>query len=212
MDNPRSVLLVDDHRLIRAGLRELVDAVKGYEVIAECGSAEDAVAALRKFKPDILIVDVQLPGRTGLSLLEELREISPNTAAIVLSMHDSPDYIADALRKGALSYLLKESAEQDLETALHAVSENRRFLPENLRFSEEPVVSDHDQVPVILGLTARQSEVLYYLARGETIKEVAYRLNISRKTVETHRAAAMAHLGMNTNGDIVRYGVLRGWM
>lgn len=212
MNDPRSVLLVDDHRLIRAGLRELVESVEGYEVIEECGSAEEAVAALRTYQPDILVVDIQLPGRTGLSLLKELKSISPGTAAIVLSMHDSPDYVADALSNGALSYLLKESAEQDLDNALRAVSRGYRFIPDGLNYSEETSIKADDAVPEIPGLTARQCEVIYLLAKGETIKEVAFRLDISRKTVETHRAAAMSHLRLSTSGDIVRYGALRGWL
>jgi DNA-binding NarL/FixJ family response regulator len=210
----RRVALVDDHALVRAGLRALVEDQPGYEVVAEGNDGRDVEAILVEMKPDVLLLDINMKYLNGLDALQELQARYPEVQVLILSMHDTPDYVLAALRYGARGYLLKDAAAQELDMALRALARNESYLSPGIAQTviqsaivESPLRSKvaHSSV-----LTPRQTEILRLIARGCSTKAIGHGLGISIKTVETHRSQIMARLNLHDVPSLVLYAVREG--
>jgi DNA-binding NarL/FixJ family response regulator len=206
------VLLVDDHALVRSGIRALLDAIPGVTVVAEQGSAEEALALVREGAPDIVITDISMKGMNGLALAEQLRQVAPATRVIILSMHDDLEYAQQALRAGAAGYLLKDAATAELERALREVAAGGSyFSPAVSTKVMQAYVQQLDGAPSRPdALTERQREILRRLAQGKRAKEIAFDLKLSVKTVEAHRSQIMERLGIRDLAGLVRFAVREG--
>lgn len=205
------VLIADDHGIVRAGLRMLLDRQEGIHVVAE---ADDGVAAVEQAlaqKPDIAILDVAMPRMTGLQAARHIKEQAPEVNVLLLSMHDDERYLLEALKAGASGYVLKRAADTDLVDAVRAVARGHSFISPHAegtlikRFLENPPDSDPTEK-----LTPREREVVKLIAEAYTNKEIAAILNLAEKTVESHRANVLAKLGMRDRVELVRYAIRRG--
>ena len=205
------VLLADDHSLVRAGIRSLLNAMADVQVVAEASSGEEALALAAREQPDIVLMDIAMKGITGLEAAARMREAHPNVRVLILSMHAGEEYVLQALRAGAAGYLLKDAATGELELALRSVMRGESWLsPAVSRQVVEGYVqrAGADATPDVL--TARQREVLRLVAGGKSTKEIAFFLNLSVKTVETHRAQIMERLGIRDVPGLVRYALRTG--
>lgn len=205
---PTRVLLVDDHALFRAGVRMLLGTIPGIEVVAEAATGEEALEVLREHPIDVVLLDIALPGMSGMTAAHKMHEQHPKAQLIVLSMYKEEEYVAGALRAGASGYVLKDATKDELRMAIEAVRRRQTFI--------SPAVSHMLIAPFVQAagesdpLTLRQRQVLTLLARGFNAKQVAARLQLSTKTVETHRAMLMERLGLRNLPALVLYAVRNG--
>jgi DNA-binding NarL/FixJ family response regulator len=205
------VLLADDHALVRAGIRSLLGAMAEVQVVGEASSGEDAIEVACREQPDVVLMDIAMKGMTGLAAAGVMRERCPSVRVLILSMHSGEEYVLRALRAGAAGYLLKDAATGELELALRSVMRGESWLsPAVSRQVVEGYVqrTGGDAAPEVL--TARQREVLRLVAGGKSTKEIAFLLNLSVKTVETHRAQIMERLGIRDVAGLVRYAIRTG--
>ncbi|HXF99107.1 MAG TPA: response regulator transcription factor [Gaiellaceae bacterium] len=204
------VLIVDDHAVVRAGLRRVLDAEPDIETVGEAESADRAVFEALHHRPDVILLDVVMPGKSGIDVLPTLRRDVPESKVLVLSMQDDPRYVREAFEAGASGYVMKEAADTEVVDAVRAVAAGARYLhpalgarlvaaeaEERRRAEEEP-------------LSEREREVLRLLALGHTNQEIARMLYISVRTVETHRAHIMRKLGLHTRAELVRHALAQG--
>ena len=208
---PLRVLLVDDHALVRAGMRSLLQDLPDVEVVAEAGDGAEALAAAERERPDVVLMDIAMKGMNGLEAAARLREGLPGVKVIILSMHTSEEYVLLALRAGAAAYLIKDSATSELELALKCVMRGETYLSPAI--SRQVVDGYVQRVGASAGpepLTPRQREVLKRIAEGRSTKEIAFELSLSVKTVETHRAQIMERLGIRDVAGLVRYAMRAG--
>jgi DNA-binding NarL/FixJ family response regulator len=199
---------------MREGLRMVLDRENGLEVVAEAGDGLAALNLTRELRPDVVVMDISMPGMNGLKATEMLKMQSPATKVLILTRHTDSSYVQQLLGSGASGYLLKQSASKELIRAIQRVSAGHSYL--------DPAVTEQVVGSIVAGaqrgtsgaksLSKREADVLRFIALGFLTKEVASRLGISIKTVETHKANAMTKLGMCSRIDIVRYAVLRGWL
>jgi two-component system, NarL family, response regulator NreC len=206
------VSLCDDHALVRAGLRRLLEAVPDVTVVSEAATADEAVEQACASQPDVLLLDVVMPGRSGIEVLQELGEVAPQTKVLVLSMQDDPAYVRQAFAAGADGYMLKEAAESELVSAIRDVADGHPYLHPLLgaRLADaEPLTKScaHNKA-----LSDRERDVLHLLALGHTNKEIAKLLFISVRTAETHRARIMEKLGLHSRAELVRYALAAGML
>ena len=203
------VLLADDHTLVRAGVRRILESQPGFEVVGEVADGAAALAALAKTRPDVLVLDLSMPGMDGFELLQRARAAAPEVKRLVLSMHKDPEYVARAVRDGADGYLLKDSAVQDLVSAIEAVRAGRTFHSPEVQRSLSEIVRGVPASP-LEELTAREREVLKCIAEGLSSKDIAARFDISTRTVETHRANLMRKLAVRSVAQLVRLAIREG--
>ncbi len=210
--NPVRVLLADDHILVRAGLRKLLESLPNIEVV---GEASDGLALLElaaRMQPQLILMDIAMPGLNGLEATGRITKAWPDMRVLILSMHQNSEYIRQALRQGAVAYLLKDSAPMELELALKAVLNGETYLSPAV---SKGVVSDYvqrlrnEEQPIDV-LTPRQREVLQLIAEGQSTKDIARRLDLSVKTVETHRTQLMKQLDIHEVTGLVRYALRAG--
>ncbi|MCU0223983.1 MAG: response regulator transcription factor [Acidobacteria bacterium] len=206
------VILADDHHLVRSGIRALLESITGVLVVAEAGDGREALELIERHRPDVALLDITMPGLNGLEVAARVRESSPRTRVVVLSMHAGETYVAQALRAGVAGYLLKDSAASDLQVALEAVGRGGTFLSPSI---SQQVVSSYlrGELPAadpLGGLSPRQREVLQLIAEGRSTKEIAADLELSIKTVETHRAQIMERLGIHDVPGLVRFAIRSG--
>jgi DNA-binding NarL/FixJ family response regulator len=205
------VLLADDHALVRAGIRSLLGSMVDVKVVAEASSGEEALELAARDLPDVVLMDIAMKGITGLEAAARLRERHPSVRVVILSMHSGEEYVLQALRAGAVGYLLKDAATGELELALRSVIRGESWLsPAVSRQVVEGYVQrvGGEAAPDLL--TARQREVLRLVAGGKSTKEIAFLLSLSVKTVETHRAQIMERLGIRDVAGLVRYALRTG--
>jgi len=203
------VIIADDHTLVREGIKSLLSDVEGIEVIAETGDGEETLLKTSTFKPDILILDISMPKVFGIRFCEKIKEISPETKIIILSMHFSKEYVREAFKYGAKGYILKDSTFTELEFAIKSVYEGNMYISPNI---SQILVEDYLDLlenPLEI-LTERQKEILKLIAEGYSIKEIANRLNLSVKTVETHKSQIMDKLGIYDIPGLVKYAIKHG--
>lgn len=209
---PIRIVLADDHRLVRAGIRSLLEDIKGAEVVAEAEDGREALRLIEKHQPDIALLDIGMPGLGGLEVAAQTHQLAPNTRVMILSMHAAGPFVARALRVGVAGYLLKDAAPAELRVAIAAVAKGDVYLsPAISRQVAEGFADGAATAEDPLGrLTARQREILQLIAEGRTTKQIAGDLNISAKTVETHRAQLMERLGIHDVPGLVRFAIRVG--
>ena len=208
------VLVVDDHALVRSGLRLLLDAEADITVENEAGSAEQAVRMARMDKPDVVLLDITMPGRSGLEVAGEIKRAAPKAAILFLSMHDDSAYVREAFDKGASGYLLKEAADEELLTAVREVAAGHQYLHPMLgaRLASGETHTDLETAKhaAAIPLSERETEVLRLLAAGHTNQQIAKMLFISVRTAETHRAHLLKKLRLTTRAELVHYALQHG--
>lgn len=209
---PTRVLLADDHSLIRIGVRTLVGQLGGMEVVGEASDGRMALEMIKKHYTDFVLMDIGMAGMNGLEATARVTKDFPGVKVIILSMHATEEYVWQALRAGACGYLLKDSGLSELELAINAVMKGEMYLTPTVN---KKVVMDYlerldtDQTP-IERLTRRQREILQLIAEGNTVKEIAWELNLSVKTIETHRSQLMDRLDIHDVAGLVRYAMRMG--
>jgi DNA-binding NarL/FixJ family response regulator len=208
-----SVMLADDHQVVIDGFKAVLAKEGDVRVVGECNDGLQVLAAIEKQVPDVLILDVMMPGLNGLEVLRLLRSRAPGVRTVVLSMHEGLGYVSEALRHGAAGYVLKQAPASELVRAIRAVMAGGRYLSPPL---DEAQVAEHDRrsksstIDPFDTLSAREREVFQLAAEGLTNAEIGGRLAIGRRTVETHRANLIRKLGLKTQADLVRLAVRRG--
>jgi DNA-binding NarL/FixJ family response regulator len=201
-------LLADDHGIVRSGVRMLLDQQEGITVVAEAEDGVDAVEAAIKHKPDVAVLDVSMPRMTGIQATHEIKQHLPDTAVVLLSMHDDQRYFYEALKAGAAGYVLKRSADTQLVDAIHAAIRGEPFISP---VAEEELLRNWlDRDERSGELTQRELEVVKLIAEAHTNKQIAQILNLSEKTVESHRGNVLSKLGMRDRVELVRYAIRRG--
>ncbi len=206
------ILLADDHTLFRAGIRSILERVQGVTVVAEASDGRKALDLLEEHRPDIALLDISMPGLNGLEVANRVKSVSPGTKVIILSMHASEGYVAQALRAGVNGYILKDAASKDLELSLRAVARGETWLSPSISKQVVELFLRGDKPaddPLSL-LTARQREILQLIAEGKSTKEIAYDLEVSVKTVEAHRAQLMERLDIHDIPGLVRFAIRTG--
>jgi DNA-binding NarL/FixJ family response regulator len=204
------ILVADDHGIVRAGLKMLIERQDGMHVVAEADDGVAAVEAAIRARPDVAILDVSMPRMTGLQAAREIRAHCPETRVLLLSMHDDERYVFDALKAGASGYVLKRQADADLIEAVRAVAAGGRFMSATADAGaiEELIERGEDQPHD--PLTPRELDVVKLIAEAYTNRQIAEILKVSEKTVESHRANVLGKLGMRDRVELVRYAIRRG--
>jgi DNA-binding NarL/FixJ family response regulator len=209
---PIRVLLADDHTLVRAGIRGLLQNLAGVEVVGEAGDGKEALRLAETLRPDVVLLDVGMPGLNGLEVAGRIAGFDAAVRVVILSMHNSEEYVLRALRAGCAGYLLKGSAVAELEIAVRAVARGETYLSPAVSKSvvEDYVLRSGGAADPLDALTPRQREILQLVAEGHTSKEIARHLGLSAKTVETHRAQVMERLRVHDLAGLVRFAVRVG--
>lgn len=206
-----SILLADDHTVLRSGLRALLSAQADLEVVGEAAEGGEALRLAQTLKPAVVVMDIGMPGVNGIDATARIRRELPATRVLILSMHDDQGYLRQALRAGASGYVLKKAADTELLAAIRAAARGEVFLDPSLaKGLVEDVVLPKAQAPEIPTLSEREREVLHLLARGHTNQQVADRLCIGAKSVETYKARLMEKLGLKGRAELVRYALTHG--
>jgi DNA-binding NarL/FixJ family response regulator len=206
---PIRVLVADDHTVVRQGIRHVLEEEPDFAVVAEAATGAEAVAAAQRHRPDVVVLDISMPGESGLAVAARVRELLPGTRVLILSMHDNTEYVLESVRSGADGYLLKDSAATELRSAVRAVHRGESWF--------SPAIASRLSAALRGGapgaldqLTAREREVLVGVARGYTNKEIAAELGISHRTVETHRESLMRKLGIRTVAGLTKLALEQG--
>ena len=200
---PVRLLIVDDHTLVRAGLTRLLQTFDGIQVVAEASNAEQALEMALFHVPDLILLDLSLPDRSGLDLLPLLRESLPQTRVVIMSMHNDPTQVRVALDRGCAGFVVKEAAPMELELALRAAADGQVFLSPQVSSKMLAPMLNSQRPTGVAALSPRQREILRQLGSGMSSKEIAAQLGISVKTVETHRARMMESLGCRRANDLL---------
>jgi DNA-binding NarL/FixJ family response regulator len=205
------VLVADDHVLVRAGIRSLIESLDDMEVVAETGDGREALGLIEQHRPHVALLDIAMPGLNGIEVTSQIAARAPATKIIILSMHANDEYVRRALGAGAAGYLLKDTGVSELEVAIRAVSQGETYLsPAVSRRVVEGYVHPTGASSELDRLTSRQREVLQLVAEGHTTKEIAQRLKIGVRTVEAHRAELMERLDIHDIAGLVRYAIRMG--
>jgi two-component system, NarL family, response regulator NreC len=207
-----AVVLADDHVVVRRGLRALLEAEPGITVVGEAIDGQQALDLVAELAPDVLVLDLVMPRVSGLEVLKRLEELGTPTRVVVLSMHGTDAYAAEARRHGAIGYVVKDASSSELVIAVRHAAEGRRFLSSPLSESRIDAYLSQPQVPADPNdaLTARERDVLLLAAQGLTNSDIGKRLSISRRTAETHRANLLRKLGLKGQLELLRYALKRG--
>ena len=208
-----SIILADDHPVVRRGMQALLESEQDFSIVGVASDGLEAVELTERLKPDVLVLDLMMPGLSGLEALRILRERSPRTRIVILSMYSSSAFVAQALQNGAVGYVLKECTEENLVRAVREAAAGRRFLsPPVTEIAIDAYIEQSKTGPFDPHetLTPRQREVLQLAAEGKTNAEIAARLNISQRTVENHRATLMQRLGLQNQTELIRHAMRHG--
>lgn len=209
--NPTRILLVDDHALVRAGIRALIEGKSDIEVVAETGGGDEALRMIEELNPNLVLLDITMPTINGFEVLEQITKQYPQTRVIILTVHEGTEYAMRALRAGAAGYLPKSAATIELEDAISAVSQGGTYLSHEI---SQKTLFEYAQAgtpqDLLASLTTRQREILKLIAEGQSTKEIGSNLNISVKTVESHRAKLAEKLGIHDVAGMVRFAIRIG--
>jgi two-component system response regulator NreC len=204
------LVLIDDHAVVRSGLRLLLDGQEDIEVVGEGGNAQDAVFRARALQPDVMLLDVVMPGESGIEVVPKLLKESPETKILVLSMQDDPSYVREAFAAGAKGYVLKEAADEEVVSAVREVANGGSYVHPALGARMVAAEAAERAAAEADPLSEREREVLRLLALGHTNQEIAGQLYISVRTAESHRAHIMQKLRLSTRAELVRYALSAG--
>ena len=210
---PTSILIADDHDIIRAGIENILSSQPNYKVIGEAVDGEHALSQVEKLSPDIILLDISMPKISGLDIIEDIHQISPKTKILIISLHKASAYIMKAFKAGIMGYLNKENAAEELLPALHKITNDKIYLTSAAssflmkKALEKPKQAASAQEEV---LTQREQEVLRLVAEGKTAKEIAGILYISRRTVENYKNSLSQKLGLQKTSDLIKYAIKHG--
>jgi DNA-binding NarL/FixJ family response regulator len=215
MNNVRTttIVLADDHRIVRQGLHALLKAEPDFEVVGEAGDGIEALEMVKKLNPDVVVLDLMMPGLNGLEVARQLSKQTPRVKIIILSMYDDEGFVLEALSNGASAYVLKDKGSSELIRAVREVRDGHRYLSPPLSDRAIEVYEQMKKAGTMdkyETLTTREREVLHLSAEGHTNGEIAVRLGISVRTAETHRSRLLHKLGIHTQADLTRYALRRG--
>ncbi len=208
-----TIVLADDHQVVRKGIRALLEMEPDFQIIGETGDGLEAVQLTIRLRPDVLVLDLMMPGLNGIDVTRQVTRQVPQTRVVLLSMYAGEDYVLEALRNGASGYVLKDASISELIQAIREAVAGRRYLSPPLaeraidayvRQTQESALDPYET------LSDREREVLHLAAEGLTSAEIAERLSLSPRTVETHRSSMMRKLGLRTQTDLVRYAIRKG--
>jgi RNA polymerase sigma factor (sigma-70 family) len=203
-------MLVDDHALVRAGIRALIDTLDGVEVVAEAGNGREALQQVVEFAPDLVLLDLTMPEMNGFEVLEQIVRRSPQVRIIILTMHEAREYTIRALRLGAAGFIPKSAAANELKQGIESVMRGETYITEETPHDVSPILSESRAQRLLEKLTPRQREILVLIAEGQTTKQIARDLNISVKTVESHRSQLMERLDIRDVAGLVRFAIRTG--
>ena len=212
MSLKRTVILADDHTLLRAGIRSLLDDLSHLDVVAETGDGSEALQLVRHQQPDVIVLDITLPGLNGLEVAKRIRKLDVHTRILMLSMHAGPEYVARAWAAGAHGYVVKDAAFDELAQAIDTVLARQRYLSDGIdpevvaRFESEADNAVND----LSALTPRQRQILQLIAEGNSTREIAEHLSLSIKTIDSHRAQLMDRVGIHDVPGLVRFAIRTG--
>lgn len=208
------ILLADDHTILRAGLRMMLNAQPDMEVIGEAQDGRQAINTTMNLQPDIVLMDITMPDMNGIEATRQIKRVAPEVKVLVLTMHENDEYVFQALRAGASGYILKEAADTELITALHVLRSGQFYLSPS---AQSVIVGDYlqrvhtgEEKDSYNNLTEREKEILKLVAEGYTNNQIAERLVISPKTVDTHRTHVMDKLNLHSRAELVKYAMRRG--
>ena len=206
------VLLADDHAVLRSGLRLLLTSQNEYDVVGEASSGTETLSLAEKLQPDLILLDLSMPSLGGLDALPMLRKLTPSPRILILTMHDDPQYLRQALKQGASGYALKKAADTELLSAICAVLRGEVYVHPSMTrvLLEDMLPESHTNEDTWGSLSEREQEVLKMVALGHTSAEIAEQLNLSAKTVETYRARGMEKLGLRTRAALVKFALQEG--
>ena len=213
IQNAIRILVADDHEIVRQGLRGLLEAQPGWQVVGEAVDGRDAVEKAKRLRPDVVVLDVSMPSLNGLEATRQIRKALPDTEVLILTMHDSEPLVREVLDAGARGYVLKSDAGRELVTALQTVHEHRPYLTSRVSqivldaFLKSGAAHEMPNPPRTVRLSPREREIAQLLAEGKSNKEVAATLTISVKTAETHRTNLMRKLDLHSISELVRYAI-----
>jgi len=210
---PIHVMLADDHTLVRAGIRALLEKLPGVKVVGEAGDGREVLNQVKAQRPDVVLMDIAMPGLNGLETAERMARSFPDVRVIILSMHNNEEYVLRSIKAGASGYLLKKAATAELETALHRVADGEIYLSREISLQlhrELPLQQIADRKGPLARLTDRQREILQLIAEGQNTKKIGEILKVSPKTVEYHRMKLMNRLNMHDIPGLVRFALRVG--
>ncbi|MFH0959425.1 MAG: response regulator transcription factor [Pseudomonadota bacterium] len=207
-----TLLLADDHPIVRQGLRHLLEGEPEFRIVGEAGDGVEALQLVERLKPNILVLDMMMPGLNGLEVLHQIKNISPTTRTIVLSMHSADAYVIKALKNGAAGYVIKETGPSELVNAVREVIQGNQFLSAKIseRFQASGLRITDTPTDTYETLTAREREILQMTVEGQISLEIGDKLMISSRTVEVHRSKLTIKLGIKNQADLIRFAIKRG--
>jgi DNA-binding NarL/FixJ family response regulator len=204
------VLITDDHPVVRRGIRQILEDDERINLIEEASEGKELIEKMMNQEYEVILLDISLPGRSGLDMISQIKKIQTKCAILILSIHSEEMYAIKALKYGASGYLTKSSAPEELLTAIYKVSRGERYISSSLGEKlADSVLNDSDK-PAHLFLSAREMEVLDLLASGKTVNQVAKELSLSSKTISTYRARLLLKLNLKTTADLIRYSIMEG--
>jgi DNA-binding NarL/FixJ family response regulator len=212
-ENPVRVLVADDHAIVRTGIRHVLESEPGFVVVAEASTGPEALELAESLRPDVVVLDITMPGISGLHIAARLRERAPETQVLILSMHDNTEYVLESLRAGVHGYLLKDTAATELRGAIRAVRRGESFFSPPIAGRRSAVLrgeANASASDALAQLTGRERQVLLGIAQGHTNREIGAQLGISPRTVESHRENLMRKLGVRTVAGLTRLALEAG--
>ena len=204
------VVLADDHTIVREGLKQLLGAAGDLEVVAEASDGHGALKAVRERDFDVLVLDMSMPGKSGVELIKQVKSEKPKLRILVLTMHEEHQYAVRAIRAGAAGYLTKESASAELVTAIRKVAGGGAYISSEVAEQLALGAMPDAQGPPHAALSDREFQVFRMIAEGKSVSDIAQRLSLSAKTVSTHKANLMQKMSLDTTGDLIRYAIAHG--
>ena len=212
-ETPLTVLLVDDHPFVREGIRSFLSDEPEFAVVGEASTGEDAMRLAEELKPDFILLDINMPGVTGLEIVTNLRKTVPASKVLILTVHNSREYVLHVARSGAHGYLLKEAPPEELLRAMKLIQSGQRYYSSAVSgYVFDEYEKNSTRKPDARGLTPREVEVLIQSAKGLSVKEISEALNITAATVQTYRARLMEKLGVHNLAGLVKYAVQKGYV
>jgi len=202
------IIIADDHTMFRQGLAMLLGSVKNTNVVAQTGDGNEALNMIIQLKPDLAVIDISMPGLNGIEIARYVHNKRLNTKIILLTMHTAPELAKEVIKYNISGYLLKENAFEDLLSAIQTVAQGKTFISPMIDIGSSD--QESEKIHNTEKLTRREEEILKFVAKGLTSKEIANKLNISVKTVETHRANIIAKLDLHSTADLVKYAIHKG--